>query len=204
MSKQIEDNPSRISFAPGKVSAAKLDAVAEDLGYESRANLIRDTLADLVAEHSEADPDATLSQPDNEELQAAYERLLELSKHPMGTRTLSVDEARDQLYTRECPKTAVKDRLLRPLADGGFISVKGGKIRVHRRTQEQVARAQAEADQSLDRLTRGSTRSLPSESDRTQQQKSIRKYQRADLNVPFGLGAWVAERVVWSPTEENA
>lgn len=203
MSKQIEDNPSRISFAPGKVSAAKLDAVAEDLGYESRANLIRDTLADLVAEHSEADPDATLSQPDNEELQAAYERLLELSKHPMGTRTLSVDEARDQLYTRECPKTAVKDRLLRPLAYQGFISVKGGKIRVHRRTEQQVAQAEQEAEKRLERLEIGGP-SLPSESDRTQEQKSIRKYQRADLNVPFDLGAWVAERVVWSPTEATA
>ncbi|WP_153952328.1 ribbon-helix-helix domain-containing protein [Halosegnis longus] len=200
MSKQIEANPSRISFAPGRVDAQKLDEIADELGYESRADFIRDTLANRIATHTEASPSATLHQPDNDELADAYDKLLDLSDHPRGSRAIGVEEARDQLWTQRCPKTAVKDRLLRPLAEGGFIAVAGGQIHVRRRTEEQVAQAEQEGDATLNKLKTTSPSPPPSET-RTPEQEHIAKYQRGNLNVPFRLGAWVASQVVWTEAD---
>lgn len=200
MSKQIEENPSRISFAPGNVSAERLTEVADDLGYESRAEFIREKLREAVAEHAEADPAATLDQPEHEELQTAYERLLGLSDHPLGTRPVSVEEAKDQLWTQNCPKSSVVGRLLRPLAETGYISVKNARIRVHRRTEEQVERAEAEADEALDRVTVN----VESQPKRAEEHKQLRKYQRAGLDVPLRYVGWVAGRTVWSDEEVSA
>lgn len=197
VSKQIQESDSRISFTTGDVSAAEMDEAADALGFDSRAAFLREAVSELAAQAETTTADATLHQPDNDELQEAYDRLLELSDHPRGVRPVSVEEARDQLYTQRCPKAAVKDRLLRPLAEGGFISVSGGKIRVRRRTEEQVEQAEQEADAALERVESVSP-SLPSSESLTTEQKQMRKYQRAGLDVPFRLGAWTAARVVWT------
>ncbi|WP_255149005.1 CopG family transcriptional regulator [Halorarius halobius] len=195
MSKDIAQNPTRISFNPKGVDVAALDEVADQRDV-SRAELIREQLREVVAQHAEADGgSADLHRPAHEELAEAYDRLLALSDHPTGTRRVSVDEAKDKLHHSECPKEAVKSRLLKPLADQGFISVRTGKIRVHRRTESAVERAEAEADAAFDRLTAAAE--LPSQHDLTEEQKRLRKFQRADLDVPFGLTAWVATETLW-------
>lgn len=194
MSKQIEENPSRISFAPGNVSADRLSAVAEDRGM-SRAELIREACREKIAEHAESQPDKTLHRPDREELAEAYDRLLALSDHPMGPRTVTVSEAKDQLWTQQTPKDVIVTRLLQPLAERGFISVRNARITVHRRTTEQVAAAEAAADDQLDELAEAGMdvemRSLAPE------HNELRKYRNADLQPPFRLTAWVAGEVLW-------
>jgi len=196
MSKQIQESDSRISFTTGDVSASDMDDAADALGFDSRAEFIREAVSELAAQAETTTTDATLHTPDNDELHEAYSRLLALSKHPRGVRPVGVDEAKDQLYTQRCPKRAVVDRLLRPLADGGFISVKGGRIRVRRRTVEQVEQAEQEADETLDRDERDSSSELAD--GLTVEQEQLRKYQHGRMNVPFRLGAWVASRVVWT------
>jgi hypothetical protein len=196
VSKQIEQNPSRVSFDPGKVDIEALDDVADERDM-SRAELIRDTLAELVEDYKDdEDLDAELHRPEHPELREAFEALLDLSDHPHGPRPVSVEEARSFLHSQTCPKAQVSDRLLRPLEAEGFITVRAGRIAVHRRTTEQVEAAEAEAEEQAKQIGIGHT--LPSQNDIPDEQKAMRKYRRADLNVPFRLVAWTARNTLWS------
>jgi hypothetical protein len=198
MSKQIESNPSRISFDPGHVDIEMLDDIADDRGM-SRAELIRQQLADLIERETDEEIEADeLHKPDNEELRDAFETLLKLSNHPLGPRQVSVDEAKDGLYSQSCGKSAVKRRLLKPLAELGFISVRNGRIAVHRRTVEHVEAAEQRAEDELDALEeadRPGTTTLRDEMDPMHQE--LLKYQRAGLNAPFECVAWTAAETLW-------
>ncbi|WP_255195381.1 hypothetical protein [Halorarius litoreus] len=200
MSKDIESNPSRISFNPKGVDISALDEIADQRDV-SRAELIRTQLRELVAQHAASDGGSTdLHTPDNEELADAYEKLVALSNHPMGTIKVPVEEAKQQLWTQQCPKDSVKSRLLEPLAKQGFISVKAARITVHRRTEGQVAAAEEEADTEFERLEASDNLRLSRSLSEEEQQ--LRKYQHAGLNAPFRLVGWVASRTLWSDDSE--
>ena len=155
MSKQIERNPSRISFNPKNVDVAALDEIADSRDV-SRAELIRDTLRDLIDEPAESDAGTVeLHTPDDEELCEAYEALLRLSDHPLGVRPVTVEEAKDRLYSTSCGKSSVKRRLLEPLDALGFVTVRSGRVFVHRRTQEAVEAAETQAENEFRRLDTG-------------------------------------------------
>ena len=65
MSNRLEQNPPRISFDPGHVDVDALDEIAGDQN-KSRAELIRETLAEVVEEHDDADGEnASLHKPDH-------------------------------------------------------------------------------------------------------------------------------------------
>lgn len=196
MSNQLDQNPNRVSFNPKGLDVAALDEIAAERDI-SRAELIREELQQVVEDATAADAEAAdLHKPDDPELREAFETLLDLSAHPLGPRSVGVEEAVDRLYSQRCPKSAVKTRLLRPLADLGVISVSTGSITVHRRTVESVEQAESEADDALDRLDRSGFISLTP--DRDEEHKQLVKYQRAGLNVPFRLAAWVAGQVLWT------
>jgi hypothetical protein len=194
MSKQIKQNPSRVSFDPGSVDIEALDEIADEQGM-SRAELIRGTLRDLVDEHDQGDDHAELHKPDHAELRQAFGQLLDVSDHPRGVRRVTVDEARDKLHTNRCKKSQVSDRLLRPLDKDGFITVRGGYITVHRRTAAEVDEARQQTEQEIEEL--GYDSPLPSQDDIPDEQMTIQKYQHGGVDVPFGAAAWVASKVVW-------
>lgn len=199
MSKQIAQNPSRISFNPKAVDVDALDEIADDRDV-SRAELIRETLADLIDQEADDGHDhGELHKPDNEELRDAYEALLALSNHPLGPRPVTVDEAKGRLYSQSCPKASVKRRLLKPLADLGFLTVRGGRIVVHRRIVEDVETAEIAADAEfaqLDEASHEGQRPVGKQIDPTHQE--LLKYQRAGLNAPFECVAWAASQTLWS------
>lgn len=73
MSNRLEQNPSRISFDPGHVDIDTLDEIADDQD-ESRAELIRETLAEVIEMHDDADGgNASLHKPDHSEPREAFE-----------------------------------------------------------------------------------------------------------------------------------
>jgi hypothetical protein len=196
MSNQLKQNPSRVSFNPGKVDIEALDEVADERDM-SRAELIREKLSEVVEDHKDdEDLGAELHKPEHPELCEAFEALLDLSDHPHGPRPVSVEEARSYLHSQTCPKKQVSDRLLRPLESEGFITVRAGRIAVHRRTTEQVEAAEAEAEEQAKQIGIGHT--LPSQENIPDEEKEMRKYRRADLNVPFRLVAWTARNTLWS------
>lgn len=202
MSKQIEKNPSRVSFDPRQVDIEALDEIADERDM-SRAELIREALSNLVdSEGGEERISGELHNPDNEELRDAFEALLDLSDHPLGPRPVSVDEAKDRLYNRSCPKTAVKRRLLKPLADLGFISVRSARIVVHRRTVEQIEAAEAQADAELDRIEEADSPGIQTVGPRLEPEHlELRKYQRAGINPPVEYIGWVGARTVWKDND---
>lgn len=151
-----------------------------------------------------SDPDADhehgeLHKPENEELREAFEALLSLSNHPLGPRPVTVDEAKDQLYSQSCKKASVKRRLLKPLAELGFITVRGGRLVVNRRTAEQVTALKAEADAEFDRLN--VTSRQPSQSFRESYapaHQELLKYRRSGLTPPMECIGWVSNQILWS------
>lgn len=198
MSKQIEQNPTRISFNPKTVDVEVLDEIADERDM-SRAELIRETLADLIDEETDADHQhGELHKPENEELRDAFEALLSLSNHPLGPRPVTVDEAKDQLYSQSCGKSSVKRRLLKPLAELGFITVRGGRLVVHRRRAEHVTALEEEADAEFERLDHTSEQSSQSFRERYDPaHQELLKYQRAGLNPPMECIGWVSDRMLW-------
>lgn len=199
MSKQIESNPSRISFDPGHVDIEELDEIADDRGV-SRAELIREQLADLVERETdeEIEPEE-LHKPDNEELRDAFETLLRLSNNPLGPRPVSVDEAKSELYSQSCKKETVKNRLLKPLAELGFITPRNGKVHIHRRTREQVEAAEQRADKELEALEAADRPEKTTlREGREPMHQELLKYQRAGLNPPFQCLAWIATETLWN------
>ena len=195
MSKQIESNPSRVSFDPGAVDMEKLDEVADDRDM-SRAELIRQTLKEVVDAHDDGEErNAELHKPEHPELLAAFEKLLDASDHPRGVRRVGVEEARDKLHTQQCGKSQVVKRLLRPLNQEGFITIRNGKITVHRQTVDEVEAARQQTEREIEE--QGYDGPIPSQHDTPEEQKTIRKYQLGRMNVPFGAAAWAASQVVW-------
>jgi len=203
MNNRLEQNPSRISFDPGHVDVDALDEIADGQD-KSRAELIRATLAEVVEEYDDADGEnASLRKPDHSELCEAFEQLLEASNHPQGPRKLTVDEARGKLHSQTCPKAQIVSRLLRPLADDGFISVMNGRITVHRRTVEQVQQAEAEADDAISRLESVAA-DEPDYREVAEPHQQLLKYHRAELEPPFELAAWTARQTLWADGGRNA
>jgi hypothetical protein len=193
MSNEIRENPSRISFPPRDLDAERLSEVADELGYDSRAAFIRETLRDAVTEHAEADPDHSLVTPDNDTLADAYDRLLALSDVPGGSRRVPVAEAEGELWTQSVPKEAVQSRLLEPLQERGFVDVANAQIRVRRRTREQVERADAAEERLAAAGTDFAGKTIPEE------RQQLLKYQRAEgVAVPQRLTRWAIAELLWS------
>lgn len=199
MSKQIESNPSRISFDPKGVDVEALDELADDREM-SRAELIREELAELIDRETDDDHDyGEIHKPENEELREAFEALLELSNHPLGPRPISVAEAEDGLYSQSCRKAAVKRRLLKPLAELGFITVRSARIVVHRRTVEQIEIAEEETDAEFDELETADRPESPTMGKKLDPiYQELLKYQRAGLNPPVKYIGWVSAQTVWN------
>jgi hypothetical protein len=199
VSKQIESNPSRVSFDPRQVGIEALDEIADERDM-SRAELVRGTLADLIGSEGGDDRiDGEIHKPDNEELRDAFEALLDLSDHPLGPRPVGVDEATDRLYNRSCPKTAVKRRLLKPLAELGFISVRAARVVVHRRTVEQVEAAEAQADVELEQIQGSDDSGIRTAGIQiAPKHRELRKYQRAGLTPPIEYIGWVGAQTIWN------
>lgn len=192
MSKQIVKSPSRISFTPQRGTVEQLDELADDQDT-SRADVIREAIRAYL-DRNEGQSIGEIHKPDHDELRAAYEELLSLSDSPTGIQTIAVSEAVDRLYSNECPKDAVKRRLLEPLAELGFLTVRSGRIAVHRRSADAVDAVETRADAELDRLS--ITEPNPYE-DAPAEYRELLKYKRASIDPPFGLVAWVADRTVW-------
>jgi hypothetical protein len=202
MSKQIESNPSRVSFDPGAVDMDKLDDIADERDL-SRAELIRQTLKEVVEAHDDGEErNAELHKPEHPELLAAFETLLDASDHPRGVRRVGVEEARDKLHTQQCGKSQVVERLLSPLNQEGFITIRNGQITVHRQTVEEVEAARQQTEREIEE--QGYDGPIPSQHDTPDEQKTIRKYQHGQMNVPFGAAAWAASQVVWDDGDRVA
>jgi hypothetical protein len=202
MSKQIESNPSRVSFDPGGVDMEALDEVADDRDI-SRAELIRQTLKEVVEAHDDGEErHAELHKPDHPELLAAFEKLLDASDHPRGVRRVGVEEARDKLHTQKCGKSQVVERLLRPLNQEGFITIRSGKITVHRQTVAEVEAARQQTEREIEE--QGYDGPIPSQYDIPDEQKTIHKYQLGQMDVPFGAAAWATSQVVWDDGDRVA
>jgi hypothetical protein len=194
VSKQINSNPSRVSFNPGGVDIEVLDEVAADRDM-SRAELIRQTLQEVVEEYDDGADHADLNKPEHPDLREAFEALLDASDHPRGVRRVTVEEARSTLHTQNTKKSQVSSRLLRPLDREGFITVRGGYITVHRRTVAEVEEARQQTEEEVEQL--GYDGPLPSQDDIPEEQKTIQKYQHGRINVPFGAAAWATAKAVW-------
>lgn len=195
MSKQIESNPSRVSFDPGAVDMDKLDDIAEERDL-SRAELIRQTLKEVVDAHDDGEErNAELHKPEHPELLAAFEKLLDASDHPRGVCRVSVEEARDKLHTQRCGKGQVVNRLLSPLHQEGFITIRNGRITVHRQTVDEVEEARQQTEKEIEE--HGYNGPIPSEDEFPKELKVIEKCQNLGLNIPFNSGAWLASEFVW-------
>jgi hypothetical protein len=203
MSKQIKTNPDRVTFDPRHLDVEALDEIADERGMSSRAELIRQTLSELVEREADDEhADAELDKPENEELRDAFETLLDLSDHPRGPRTVGVQEAKDRLNHQSCPKDAVKRRLLEPLNDDGYITVRNARITVHRRTVKQVEAAEAQADAALERVAEANHPEMRPGSKRLEpEHQELQKYQRAGLNPPIEYIGWVGARTLWEDNE---
>lgn len=198
MSKQIASNPTRISFNPKNVDVEALDEIADDRDV-SRAELIRETLGELI--NQEADDGHAydkIHKPDNEQLRNAFETLLDVSNHPLGPRPISVEEAKNQLYSQSCGKAAVKRKYLEPLSELGFITVRNARIAVHRRTVQQVEAAKTTANEELDQLE-ASDRPGPQRVGKQPdpEHQELLKYQRAGIDPPIKCIGWVSAQTVW-------
>jgi|GEM_PF-2113834 len=195
MSKQIESNPSRVSFDPGSVDMDKLDDIADNRDL-SRAELIRQTLKEVVDAYDDGeDRHAELHKPDHPDLLDAFEKLLDASDHPRGVCRVSVEEARDRLHTQRCGKGQVVNRLLSPLHQEGFITIRNGRITVHRQTVGEVEEARQETTREIEQHEYDGP--IPSEDEFPKELNRIEKCQNLGLDIPFGSGAWLASKFVW-------
>lgn len=196
MSKEIQEQTTRVAFTPGDVSAAEMDTAADELGFGSRAEFVRAAVREKAAQAETSTEATELYRPEVDRLDEAYRRLLALSEQPTGVRRVSVAEARSQLWSQDVPKEEVADRLLRPLGQQGFISVSNGQITVHRRSEQEHAEATEAASSAFSRLHEAGMdvqmRSV------APKHNELLKYRRAGLDVPFRLTAWVAGEVLWT------
>jgi hypothetical protein len=128
MSKQIERNPSRVSFQPKDADIAVLDKIAEQENL-SRAEKIRQLIKREIDHHQADDGDYLL--PEDDVLAEHYRRLVELAED-MGEYGLrvSMKRARNQLYSNEVPKDEVMEEIVRPLRKRGFANVDPGVNKV--------------------------------------------------------------------------
>lgn len=124
MSKQIESNPSRVSFQPKDADIAVLDEIAEEQNM-SRAEKIRQLIKREVAEQQADDGDHLL--PEDDALAEHYRRLVQLADDmdQYGLR-LTMDRAKNSLYSNEVPKDEVMKEIVRPLRKRGFVDVDPG------------------------------------------------------------------------------
>lgn len=117
----------RTSFKCPDTHRDLLDDVADDRGI-SRSQLLRDIVAEFVDNHTE-DDSVSSDLPDEQKLREAYLTLLEMAeRHPQKRVTL--EQARNHLWTTSTPKKAVKDDLLTPLRRQGLIRITPGMDRV--------------------------------------------------------------------------
>jgi len=112
---RMDHNPSqRISFGCPEDDLELLDEIAEDED-KSRSALLRELVAERVAERRDTDDD--LFMPDGEELRTAYQTLLGVADERIqgaGLR-LTIEEAENALYDNRTPKDAVMNKYIRPL-----------------------------------------------------------------------------------------
>ena len=112
---RMDHNPSqRISFGCPEDGLELLDDIADDED-KSRSALLRELVAERVAERRDTDDD--LFMPEGEELRNAYQTLLDVADERIqgaGLR-LTIEEAENALYDNRTPKDAVMNKYIRPL-----------------------------------------------------------------------------------------
>ncbi|CAI49256.1 uncharacterized protein NP_2330A [Natronomonas pharaonis DSM 2160] len=213
MSKDIEQNPTRISVNPKSAfDVGELDDIADDKDM-SRAALLREIIGDYVDEHTDDDGEVTnpdLAKPEHPDLRDAFMTLLDVSDHPRGPRRISVDEAEDALYSTDCAKSSVRRRYLEPLREDGYIAVKCGRITVRRRTVEEVERRQETADRQADTLAKSEPTNDDDRGDGPvmdeldKEHRKLIKSRRADIDPALDVIGWACENTVWDHGNQTA
>jgi hypothetical protein len=137
MSKQIQKNPSRVSFDPKSADIERLDEIADAEGV-SRAEKIRSLIKQEIREN---EPDATeYVLPRDDALAEHYRRLVQLAETDPATDPLrknrdaglrvTLTKAKNQLYTNDLPKDSVVADVIRPLRRRGFVEIDSGMSEV--------------------------------------------------------------------------
>lgn len=124
MSKQIEQNPSRISLNPKGIDVAELDDLADDLD-SSRADLLRQFIQEGMERYEARDEDHETEPPAEPKLRRAYLRLVEIAEETLDGCGLRVPlaDAENKLYTSDTPKDSVRRSLIKPLKRRGYCRI---------------------------------------------------------------------------------
>lgn len=123
------DPDSRVSFGVSNDALEALDDIAEQED-KNRSEKLRELVRKEVEAKGDLDgPRPVL--PDDEELADAYQTLhsrayADHKKHPRVT----LESAKNRLYSNNTPKSAVVDELLKPLQRLGFVSIDPGRANV--------------------------------------------------------------------------
>jgi len=127
---RMDHNPkSRVSFKCPDDILDEFDAICDEDGV-SRSERLRALVKQDVARRSD-DEQEDMTLPAEDRLADAYLTLLDAAE-PMDEAGLRVsrEDAMNQLYTNDTPKSAVMKSLVRPLKKRGFVNVDPSMNRV--------------------------------------------------------------------------
>ena len=120
-----EDDRTKLTVRVDDDLHERLTSYVEDGGAPSKSEFVRELLDEALP-----DDDVPIHQPDDPALAEAYRALAKKN----DVRSLSIDAAKDVICEEshpQKPKALVREDVLEPLVDSGFVKVQYGRIHVY-------------------------------------------------------------------------
>jgi Arc/MetJ-type ribon-helix-helix transcriptional regulator len=120
-----EDRRTKLTVRIDDELDERLDSYVENGGADNRSAFVRELLDEALP-----DDDVPIHQPDDPALAEAYRALAKKD----DVRSLSIDAAKDVICEEshpQKPKALVREDVLEPLVESGFVKVQYGRIHVY-------------------------------------------------------------------------